>query len=242
MSSPRLSLVVPIHDEAAILATNLARMVACLEPRDANFELVCVDDGSTDGSAALLDEAAAADSRIRVERLARRRGKGAAVRRGILAASGERVLCVDADLSTDLSVVDRALALLDGGAPLVLGDRHIDGACVRARQSWIRERLGRVFAALARASVDGSVSDFTCGFRGFRSEAARNIFSRVRVEGWAFDAEVIAIAGALSLAPIAIPVTWTNRENTRVRLPADGLRALLDLAAIAWRARAGRYR
>lgn len=242
MSAPRLSLVLPVYNELDVLATTLTQVFAAARATGESFEVICVDDGSTDGSAAWLEREARDSSELHALITSPNHGKGAALRTGVLAARGERIVCMDADLSVDLEALPRALYLLDGGAAVVLGDRHIAGARVLERQAQFRERLGRVFGFLARRLVDPTTSDFTCGFKAFHCVPARRIFERIRIEGWAFDAELVAIVKQLEHTKLAMAVTWTNRSGSKVRLPWDALRALSDLVLIAMRARRGEYR
>lgn len=238
---PRLSLVLPVFDEERVLEAHLGLLCEALHELGETFELVCVDDGSTDATPELLARASRRIPELVTLRWAVNRGKGAAVRAGMLAARGERVVCMDADLSTDLGALPRALALLDAGGEVVVGDRRVRGARVVRRQPRLRESLGRTFTFLARRLIDASVTDFTCGFKAFRRDVAEPLFERVSVRGWAYDAEVLAIARGLGLEVTALPVEWTDREGTRVRLGRDAPRALVDLVRIGWRARRGDY-
>ncbi|HUR27441.1 MAG TPA: dolichyl-phosphate beta-glucosyltransferase [Planctomycetota bacterium] len=239
MTSPRLSVVVPVFDEAAILEGSLARLLGHLRAGGASFELFCVDDGSRDGTAEILARHA---PEVRTLSHAQNRGKGAAVRTGALAASGERIVFLDADLSTDLDDLGALLAALDGGADVALGSRRLAGSRIERRQPALRELCGRVFSRLARLSIAPEVLDFTCGFKAFRREAAAEIFSRARVERWAFDAELIAIAKARGRKLAQVPVRWSHSGSSKVRVVGAALGSLAALGAIVWRLRTGAYR
>lgn len=239
---PELSLVVPIYDEEETLVRTFARLTQALERTGLEFEIVGVDDGSRDESARVLYGLAHRDSRVVVLRNRNNEGKGSAVQKGVLAARGRWIATLDADLSTDLDALPRGLELLRGGAAVVLGDRHRPGAEVLVRQPRVRGLCGRVFSFLGRRLVAPSVSDFTCGFKAFRRDAARTIFSGLETPGWAFDLEVVAVAQSRGLSIAPLPVRWSNRSATRVRLPGDAWRALVDLLRIATHYRAGLYR
>ena len=240
-SKPDLSIVVPIYDEGHSLRTTLTRLSASLEELGLAYEIVGVDDGSRDDSGEQLIALAHADPRLVALRNPRNEGKGAAVQKGVLAARGQWIATFDADLSTDPEVLPRALAALRSGAALVLGDRRLRGSRIDARQPMLREAMGRVFSLLARLLVAGAPRDATCGFKAYRRDAAREVFAEIETAGWAFDVEVIAIARRRGLPIERVPVRWSHRSETRVRLPRDGLRALLDLLRIAWTQRTGGY-
>ena len=239
MLPPHLSVIVPAFEEAAVLAENLTLLAKHLEGLGLNFEILCVDDGSRDGTPALV---ARLESPLRGLTHPTNLGKGAAVRTGVLAARGERIVFLDADLSTDLAALTPLLAALDAGADVALGSRRVFGARIERRQPWRREFAGRVFSALARWTIAPAVSDFTCGFKGFRRDAAQAIFRRARVDRWAFDAEVIAIADALGLVMVQVPVTWRHAGGSKVRVVGAAAGSLRELLGVALRRRFGDLR
>jgi dolichyl-phosphate beta-glucosyltransferase len=169
------------------------------------------------------------------------RGKGAAVRAGVLAAAGKRVLFTDADLSTDLAATAEVLAVLEAGAPVGFCSRRAPGAWIERAQGPLRATLGRGFSALARLAGGHALRDVTCGFKGFTREAARELFVRARVDGWAFDAELAAIARARGLEVRELGVVWRDGERSSVRVLPAAARALLDLVGIAARRRRGAW-
>ncbi|MCP3916730.1 MAG: glycosyltransferase family 2 protein [bacterium] len=239
--SPSLSVVIPIFDEAPVLDSSLARLVAVLERIDPDFEVVCVDDGSRDASAEVLVSWQQHDPRIEVLSLARNHGKGAAVRTGMFAARGARIVCMDADLSTDLEALPRMIAALDDGADVVFGSRRAPGAELVLRQPALREWLGRGFTSLAALVLGTPISDFTCGFKGFRLHAARDVFARCELDGWAFDAEVACASKSQELTLVEVPVTWEHRGGSKVRLSSAVPSAAFDLGRIALRRVLKRY-
>jgi dolichyl-phosphate beta-glucosyltransferase len=200
-----------------------------------------VDDGSADGTGDLA-EAALADVEHRVLRHETNRGKGAGLATGMTAARGEFVLMTDADLSTPIEEAERFLAVHAEGVPVVIGTRKAAGANVLKRQAPLRERMGRVFTWLSNVLVCPGVTDFTCGFKCFRADACREIFSRLRERGWAYDAEVLYLARRLGFAVRESPVSWTNDPSTRVRLLRDAVSSFAGLMRIRGRALAGMYR
>jgi len=237
-----LSVVLPVFDEARVLEGTFVQLVPHLEELGKSFEVVCVDDGSSDGSWEILQRLAAADERVRVERLPENQGKGAAGRKGMLAAEGELVVFMDADLSTPLDEMVGFLGALESGYDVVIGNRRAPGSEITRHQPWVRETLGRGFTVLTRLLLAPGVHDFTCGFKGFRRDAARRIFARSSLNGWAFDAELVVIAHALGLKLAQVPVAWHDEEGTKVRILQAVLGSLRELIVIGWKRMKGDYR
>ena len=242
MPAPALSVVLPIYDEEAVLEKTFAQLVPALRDLVPSYEIVCVDDGSRDRSAELLKELAERYEHVRLFFLPENRGKGAAVRRGMLEAEGERQLFMDADLSTPLSEIGRFLGALDSGHQVVIGNRHAPGSQITRHQPLIREVLGKCFTLMTRLMLAPGVNDFTCGFKAFEREAAREIFRRSTQNGWAFDAELVLIAHLKGFKLAQLPVEWHHEEGTKVRLASAVLGSLRELFAIKWRHLRGGYR
>ena len=241
MPSPELSVIVPVYDEGPALPDRLDVLAAALRAVGRTSEILVVDDGSRDGGGARIAAWAAAEPARRVLTLAENRGKGAAVATGMLAARGAVRVFMDADLSTDLDALPRALAALDDGADVVFATRRGAGARVDQHQSALRERLGVGFSWLVRHLVDPRVDDCTCGFKACTAPAATAVFSRVRVTRWAFDAEVAAIVRAQQLALVMLPVRWTDQPASRVQVAGAVVRSTIDLTRILWRRASGAY-
>lgn len=247
MPAPGLSVVIPVFNEALVLRETFNALVPFLEGLEGlgtgsgSFEIVAIDDGSKDDSLAILRELARSDARLLVDALPENRGKGAAVRVGMLAASGERSLFMDADLSTPLEEIPRFLAELDAGHDVVIGSRRAPGAEITRHQPWLREHLGRGFTMLTRLLLAPGIHDFTCGFKAFRRDAAQEIFRRSTLDGWAFDAELVVIARELGYEITQVPVRWRHEDGTKVRLGTAVLGSLRELFVIRGNRRRGLY-
>jgi dolichyl-phosphate beta-glucosyltransferase len=234
-----LSVVIPAYNEQARLGPTLRAVVRYLEAEKPDFEVVVVDDGSTDRTSSVVREMAAEEPRIRLVELGANAGKGAAVRAGMLAAEGATILFSDADLATpieELAKLERALA---GGADIAIASRAADGADIRVRQHPLRELMGRTFNVMVRLSGLQGLRDTQCGFKLFRREAARDLFGRATVDGFAFDVEILVLArGRYRVAEV--PVVWRHIEESKVSPGTDAARMFFDLLRI--RARHARQR
>lgn len=236
-----LSIVLPVYCEERVLERTFAELTPCLEGLGRSFEIICVDDGSTDGSLEILRSIAARDPRVRVDALPQNRGKGAAVRAGMLQARGEYAVFMDADLSTPLEEIPGFLGALDSGYEVVLGNRRAPGSHIERQQPLIRQYLGRGFTFITQFFLAPGVQDFTCGFKAFRRDAARRIFERSSLDGWAFDAELVVIAAAQRCKLVQVPVRWRHEDDTKVRLIDAVLGSGRDLFVIAWKRVRGDY-
>ena len=236
---PRLSVVVPVYNEARRVEAGVSAITAYLAAAGLPSELVLVDDGSTDGTAGLARPILPPGSRVLEEP---HRGKGGAVRSGMLQARGEYVIFMDIDLATPVTFIEPCLTRLQRGADVVIGSRRTPDARIERHQARLREWLGQGFSLLSRILTGAHVSDFTCGFKGFRREAARAVFSRQRVENWSFDAELLFLVTLLGLRVEELPVVWSNDARTKVRLGRDILGSLAGLLTIRVNHLRGRYR
>jgi dolichyl-phosphate beta-glucosyltransferase len=232
---PWLSVVIPAYDEERRLPVTLRTVIAHLSVRGRPFEIVVADDGSRDDTAHI---ASAAGAEARVLRLPHR-GKGAAVRAGVLAASGDLLLVTDADLSTPIAELDLLVAALDR-CDVAIGSRNVAGARVTVPQRLDRRLMGRAFNLLVRVLLLPGLRDTQCGVKLFRREAALAVFQRCRSDGFAFDVEVLALARRLGYRVAEVPVEWRNSPDSRVRPLLDVPRMFLELLTIRRRCRAER--
>jgi dolichyl-phosphate beta-glucosyltransferase len=228
MHAPGLSVVIPAYNERRRLAQTLGGVLDYLARRRDGFEVVVVDDGSTDGTAAIAARLLEPlGPRGRVFRNAANAGKGASVRRGMLSARGRRVLYSDADFSTPIQEVEKLERALDDGAGVAFGSRALDRRLLEVPQNPARELMGRLFNVVVRLSAISGVRDTQCGFKLFAAPVVVPVFSRARIDRFGFDVEVIALALALGAAIAEIPVRWRNSPGSRVTL-WQGAKAFAD--------------
>ena len=237
MSVPALSVVIPAYNEALRLPATLARVRDHLSGRGVPYEIVVVDDGSSDATA---DVARAAGDLVRVLRHEPNRGKGYAVRRGMLAATGERRLMTDADLSAPIEELAKLEAEVDHGFDVAIGSRAVPGARIEVHQPAYRETMGRLFNVLVQALLLPGLADTQCGFKLFTARAAEAAFAPGRLDGFSFDVEALYVARRRGLRVVEVPVVWRNDAATRVGLGAGGA-AFVDLARIRLLALFGAY-
>lgn len=236
----QLSVVIPAYNEAFRLDTNLQAVSAWLLAHCPCAEIVVVDDGSTDATAVVVADRQKGAIPVRLLRHERNRGKGAAVRTGILAAQGELILVSDADLSTPIAEADKLLARMTAGADVVIGSRVAAGASLLVPQGWLRQVLGKSFNRGLRVVGLTSYRDTQCGFKLWRREAAHPVFTAGRIDGFAFDVEVLLLAERAGYRIAEAGVLWLNSPQSRVRVVRDSL--AMFLAVLGLRLRTTRYR
>ena len=238
-----LSIVIPAFNEEERLAESLKRIRAYAKGRSLQFEVLVVDDGSTDGTAALVERTRCEFSELRLISNSRNRGKGFSVRQGMLEARGEIALFTDADLSAPIEEADKLLAALrDGAYDGAIGSRAVDRSLIDVHQSRFREVAGIIFNHIVRWGVGLPFHDTQCGFKAFRREKSRVIFELQRTEGFGFDPEILFLAQKSGLRIAEIPVRWAHNPATKVHVFSDSIRMFLDLLAVRWNALLGRYR
>lgn len=238
-----ISIVIPAYNEEKRLPRSLDSILQYLATRDfQKVEILAVDDGSADGTAALVDTYARADSRIRLVRNPGNRGKGYSVRHGMLEAGGDWILFSDADLSAPIEDLDTLLKAAERAkAQIAIGSRAVNRSLVGVRQPLWRELTGRAFNVLMRMVTGLPYRDTQCGFKLYRREAARAVFSRQKLDGFSFDVEDLMIARQLGIPAVEIAVHWNNVEGTTVGT-LQGFRSFIDLAKIRLSQLRGEYR
>jgi hypothetical protein len=235
-----LSIVVPCFNEASALHRLVDAVTTRFDPD--STELILVDDGSTDGTADVASTLLVGLSHGRLIVLPANRGKGAALRAGVAETRGQKVLFMDADLSTSLDTVDDVLALLDDvDVDVVVGSRGAPGATTTGSPA-LRVAMGRTFSTLSRLVAGTGILDSQCGFKAFRREAAHLGFALSRIDRFAFDPEVLRILRLTGHRIVEHPVVWTAGERSSVRPLRDSVQTLVDLLALRMRTSPNRVR
>jgi dolichyl-phosphate beta-glucosyltransferase len=230
-----LSVVVPAYNEERRLELGLRRALDYLARRGTPYELLVVDDGSRDGTSQVA--ATFASQGVRVLRLERNRGKGAAVKAGLLASRGRHVLVSDADFSTPIEEVEKLERYLQAGTPMVIGSRGLADSQIRRRQPFYRELMGRTFNRLIRMFGVRGIRDTQCGFKLTRGEEARRLAAELKIDGFAYDVELIWLARRRGYNVAEVGVIWVNSPDSRVDPVRSSLSMLRDVVTMRLRHR-----
>ncbi|GBD07297.1 Undecaprenyl-phosphate mannosyltransferase [bacterium HR21] len=234
-ADPYLSLIIPSYNEAQRIGTTLESVLAYLRRQPYAAEVLVVDDGSRDRTP---DIVAAYAPAVTLVRLPHNRGKGAAVREGMLRARGRYRVFTDADLSTPIEELEPLLEQLEAGADICIGSRELDPSRLLRPQPAYRRWMGRLFRRIVQLLVFfdlpqlRSVEDTQCGFKGFRADVAEKLFAQARVDGFGFDVEILYLAARAGYRIVQIPVRWRNDPRSHIHLLRDPLRMLIEVARI----------
>jgi len=238
-----LSIIVPAYNEEHRLAPTLERLAAYLSTQPMRSEIVVVDDGSRDATCAVVEAAMARIPNLRLVRQTPNRGKGAAVRLGMLEARGQIRVMSDADGSMPPEQLPRLLApILACRAEISIGSRYADGARSNVHQPWYRVVWSRLANRVIQRSLVPGVRDTQCGFKAFTAEAARALFGVSRIDGWAFDLEILALARRTGFAIAEVGVEWTDDRRSRVNPLKDLWKVVREALTIRRNLRRGVYR
>jgi dolichyl-phosphate beta-glucosyltransferase len=231
-ASPWLSVIIPAYNEERRLPATLKKLTAYLSDRPFSHDIWVIDNGSTDRTPEVVREFARSYPALHLEHIAVR-GKGAAVRAGMLRARGAfRFLC-DADLSMPVEEFGRFYPPLLEGVDIAIGSREAAGAR-RIGEPGYRHLTGRVFSLAVKLLVMRGFEDTQCGFKCFRAAAAEDLFSRQRFNGWSFDVEVLYLARRRGFGVREVPVAWYYQSDSRIRLASDSFSMFSDLLRIRW--------
>jgi dolichyl-phosphate beta-glucosyltransferase len=235
---PAFSVVIPCFNEAGRIGATVRATLDYLHENSPQSELIVVNDGSTDATASITREVFS-NTKIATRLLENfpNRGKGAAVRSGLLAAQRPIALFFDADLSTPLGETPKLIEpIAHGEIDIAFGSRAIDRGLIGQHQPWLREQAGRVFNLLVRLATGLLFWDTQCGFKGFRVDVCRPIFEAARLDGFAFDVELLYLAHRAGLRIREIPVRWNHSAGSKVRFFQDSLRMLGEVIVLRSRA------
>ena len=234
-----ISIVVPAYNEAARIGVTLETLCEHFQQRSWDWEIRVVDDGSTDQTAGIAQSFAAEEPRLVVQREPHR-GKGGAVKAGLLAAKGWHRFMCDADLSMPISELKSFLPPLLDGYDVAIGTRE-GIAARRVGEPRSRHLVGRMFNLAVQRLVLPGIEDSQCGFKMFTAAAVQAILPDTLVDGWAFDVEMLAIARAKGLRIVEVPIEWHYRSESRLSVARDGLSMLREILAIRSRTSGGAY-
>ncbi|MGV3619078.1 MAG: dolichyl-phosphate beta-glucosyltransferase [Fimbriimonas sp.] len=239
---PHLSVVVPAYNEEERLPRTLARLHEYYSGQAYPYDVAVVSDGSADGTRALVEAFAQEHPEFRVIEYFPNRGKGYAVRTGMLEAKGDLVLFCDADLATPQEETEKLLAHMQQGADVAIGSRPLKESNLEVRQPFYREMLGRTFNKVVQILAVPGIDDTQCGFKLFTRKAAQDVFSRTKLNGFSFDVEALIVARDLGYRIDEVPIRWAHQEGSKVSLVRDGMKMLRDLVRLRLRGKRARLR
>lgn len=238
----RLSVIIPAFNEESRLGDTLDKLATYFAAVDYPAEVIVVDDGSIDRTAEIARRHAAESLRLRVLGYGGNRGKGFAVRYGIMQATGEYRLFFDADGSTPIDQIEKFWPRFAAGADVCLGSRGLPQSDIVVRQPWHRVWMGRFFNLLVRLLAVRGFHDTQCGFKAFNAKATQVIFTRQRLTGFGFDVELLFIAQCHGLRAVEEPVRWIDSPSSRVHPLRDSTRMFFELLKIRRLGWKGEYR
>lgn len=241
MGSPQISIVIPAYNESARIENALTRVLGCVRERGWDAEVLVVDDGSTDNTAEIVQRWQTRFPELQLFENPGNRGKGFSVRNGLLQAAGEIVMFTDADLSAPMEEAERLFEAIHAGADVAIGSRWLDKQRQTRHQPLYRRFFGRCYNWLTRTVMSLPYKDTQCGFKAFRSGAAKCIFPLQTIERWGFDPEILFIARKLGFRVVEVPVTWGHDERSRISYLRDGSQMLKEMVEIRSNSMRGRY-
>jgi dolichyl-phosphate beta-glucosyltransferase len=241
---PDFSIIIPAYNEETRLPRTLTRIRDYLAAKGVphkRFEILIVDDGSSDGTVRVAEEWARAMPSVRLVLNGENRGKGFSVRHGMLEARGRIAMFTDADLSSPIEESEKLLAAIAAGNEVAIGSRALDRSLITLHQSRLRELAGMIFNGFVRVLVGLPFCDTQCGFKAFIRESSRIVFEQQRIERFGFDPEILFLAKQHGLRTAEVAVRWAHDPATKVHMFRDSLMMFFDLARIRLNWLLGRY-
>jgi len=228
-----LSIIIPAYNEEKRIGATLSKIYEFLKDKKYDFEVIAVDDGSVDNTVSIISESRLAkENKLKILRNGDNKGKGYSVKRGIINSGGDYVLFSDADLSTPIEELDKFLNSMPEGCDMVIGSRSIKDSDIKVRQPWYRESMGKIFNFFVKLLLIREFNDTQCGFKLIKGDAARELAGLMKINGFAFDVEMLYLAHKKGYKIKEKGVSWNNSAETKVRLLHSSTSMFLDLLRI----------
>jgi len=228
-----ISVVVPAYNEEKRIRGSLIEACSFLDNTPLDYEMIVVDDGSSDRTSEVVRDLSSDTPNLKLVRYGKNRGKGYALRTGVLATKGDPVLVMDADLSTPMEELWKLMPYLtEGRAHVAIGSRALALSDIIRKQPWWRQGMGKIFNYIVRVLVIGGFSDTQCGFKLFTGNVARELFRQATIDRFAYDVEILALAARKGYRIAEVPIRWINSPESKVNPVKDSLRMLADILRI----------
>jgi dolichyl-phosphate beta-glucosyltransferase len=227
-----ISIVIPAYNEEKRIGKTLKKVYEYFKEKKIEFEIIVVDDGSNDKTVEIVEKFSFDKKEIRILKHEKNMGKGAAVKTGILNAKGELILFTDADLSTPIEEFEKLKKEIENGYDIAIGSRGLKDSKIVIPQPFYRRIIGKIFPFLVRLIVINDFKDTQCGFKLFKKEAGKKIFSQLKTNGFAFDVEVLARGKKENFKIIEVPVVWINSPYSSVKIFKDSFKMFISLLKI----------
>lgn len=232
MEKMDISIVIPAYNEEKRIGTTLKKVYNYFKNSGLNFEIIVVDDGSKDSTVNIVKNFSIDHPEVKLRCHLKNKGKGAAVKTGVLASEGDIVLFTDADLSTPIEEFGKLKSAIDGGYDIAIGSRGVVGAEVKVKQNIIRQLIGMIGSYIIRTIVVNKFADTQCGFKMFKKDCGRRLFEEQEINGFAFDVELLYKAIKKGYKVKEIPIEWLNSSESKVSVIKDPLKFFKDLIRI----------
>lgn len=242
MTVPDLAVVVPAYNEEHRIEKTLIRLREYLSAQKYTWSVLVVSDGSNDQTNAIVREFCSENPEFQLHDYSPNRGKGYAVRTGMLMADARMVLFSDADLAAPIEEIEKLLPMIEQGYDVAIGSRPLKESQLEIRQPWYREMLGRTFNTAVQILAIRGIQDTQCGFKLFRKPVSDDVFSRCKLERFSFDFEALLIARDLGYKIAEVPIVWRHQEGSKVSLLRDGTRMMVDLVKLRMMGKAQRLK
>jgi dolichyl-phosphate beta-glucosyltransferase len=242
MNSPLLSIIIPAYNEEKRLPAYLSRILEYLELQDFLYEIIVVDDGSHDSTEEVVASFIKENNRVKLIRLPNNRGKGFAVRSGMLGASGKLRLFTDADGATPITELERLQKAIDSGADVAIASRAMKDVSCTVNAHLHRKVIGAIFNFIVTTLTVKGIHDTQCGFKLFTAEAVETVFPHLRIDDFGFDVEVLYLCQRNGYRIAEVPVNWADIAGSKVNLIRDSLRMFSDIFKIRFFYLTGTYR
>jgi dolichyl-phosphate beta-glucosyltransferase len=240
-SNKSISIIIPMYNEEKRVSKTIEKIVQYMQEKGNEYEILTVDDGSTDNTLEVVGKLVEQNDNIRLLKNPGNKGKGYSVKHGMLKAKKDCVLFSDADLSTPIEELEKMIPELQA-FDVVIGSRKTEGSDIQVKQPFYRTLAGKIFPIVVNIILLPNIKDTQCGFKLFTKKAAQEVFNLQTIDGFSFDAEILFIANKKKYNIKEVPVIWINDADSKVRIIRDSMRMFKELLKIRWNNFRGKYK